>query len=203
MPALSGAIPDQNDLFAAISKEPNGLRYQEDIITLEEEQALIERFKALPFKPFEFHGFLGKRRVVSFRWRYDFAGRALRNSDPIPDFLLSLRHKAAAIAGASMDSFQQVLINEYEPGAGVGWHRDKPMFQQVAGFSLGASCTMRFRLKRGLDWERASHHIHPRSAYLLDGSARWGWEHSIPPVKKLRYSVTFRNFVDNPHTGQE
>jgi alkylated DNA repair dioxygenase AlkB len=122
----------------------------------------------------------------------------LRSSDPIPDFLLSLRRKAADIAGASMDSFQQVLINEYEPGAGIGWHRDKPMFRQVVGFSLGAQCTMRFRLKRGLDWERASLHVHPRSAYLLDGPARWDWEHSIPPTNGLRYSVTFRNFIERP-----
>ena len=199
MPALSHAMSDQNDLFAATNKEPDGSRYQEEMVTLAEEQALIERFKALPFKSFEFHGFLGKRRVVSFGWRYDFAGRTLRDSDPIPDFLLPLQKKAADIASVSAGSFQQVLINEYEPGAGIGWHRDKPMFQQVVGFSLGAQCTMRFRLKRGLDWERASLHIHPGSAYLLDGPARWDWEHSISPVNKLRYSVTFRNFVDKPN----
>jgi alkylated DNA repair dioxygenase AlkB len=203
MPALTRAISAQNELFAAPSKKPVGLCYQEDIISLEEERTLVEQFKALPFKPFEFHGFLGKRRVVSFGWRYDFAGRTLRNSDPIPDFLQPLQKKAANIAGAAADSFQQVLINEYEPGAGIGWHRDKPMFQQVVGFSFGGPCTMRFRLKRGLDWRRASLNVYPRSAYLLDGPARWDWEHSIPPPGELRYSVTLRNFVGSLHIGRE
>jgi alkylated DNA repair dioxygenase AlkB len=197
MPVLSRASSDQNDLFTAPNKEPGGLRYQEDVVSLEEERALIEHLEALPFKPFEFHGFLGKRRVVSFGWRYDFAGRTLRNSDPLPSFLLPLRDSAADIACVSADSFQQVLINEYEAGAGIGWHRDKPMFEQVVGFSFGASCTMRFRIKRDLDWKRASLNVQPRSAYLLNGPARRDWEHSIPPANKLRYSVTFRNFIND------
>jgi alkylated DNA repair dioxygenase AlkB len=195
MPRSSAARSDQSDLFAHTRKLPAGFAYREDVILLTEEQAMIECFEELPFKPFEFHGFLGKRRVVSFGWRYDFAGRTLRNSDPIPPFLLPLRQRAADFAGVPADGMQQILINEYAPGAGIGWHRDKPMFGEVVGISFGAPCIFRLRRKRGVDWEHAAHIVHPRSAYLLRGPSRQEWEHSVPPVDRLRYSVTFRNFV--------
>jgi alkylated DNA repair dioxygenase AlkB len=104
-----------------------------------EERALVERFEELPFKPFEFYGFLAKRRIVSFGWHYDFPGRTLRDSDPIPAFLLPLLQRAADIAGVPADGLQQILINEYAPGAGIGWHRDRPMFEEVVGVSFGAT----------------------------------------------------------------
>jgi alkylated DNA repair dioxygenase AlkB len=195
MPRSSATRSDQSDLFAPASELPAGFAYREDVISLAEEQAMIERFEELPFKPFEFHGFLGKRRVVSFGWRYDFAGGTLRNSDPIPPFLLPLRQRVADFAGVPADGMQQILVNEYAPGAGIGWHRDKPLFDKVVEISFGASCILRLRRKRGVDWERAAHIIHPRSAYLLRGPSRREWEHRVPPVDRLRYSVTFRNFV--------
>jgi alkylated DNA repair dioxygenase AlkB len=195
MPRSSAAISDQSDLFAPSRKFPAGFAYRVDVISPAEEQAMIERFEELPFKPFEFHGFLGKRRVVSFGWRYDFAGRTLRNSDPIPPFLLPLRQRAADFAGVPADGMQQILVNEYAPGAGIGWHKDKPMFDEVVGISFGAPCILRLRCEHGVDWERAAHTVYPRSAYLLRGPSRREWEHSVPPVGRLRYSVTFRNFV--------
>ena len=160
-----------------------------------EECTLLERLKSLPFKPFEFHGFIGKRRVVSFGWRYDYASRALCDADPIPSFLLALRSAAAAFAGVSADSLQQILVNEYAPGAGIGWHRDRPVFSDVVAVSLSAPATLRLRRKQGNEWERASRTLEPRSAYLLRGAVRWEWQHSIPPVDALRYSVTFRKFA--------
>jgi alkylated DNA repair dioxygenase AlkB len=195
MPRHSVAISDQSDLFVPAPKLPEGFAYRDDIISPIEEQAMIERFEELPFQPFEFHGFLGKRRVVSFGWRYDFSGRALRHSDPIPPFLLPLRKSAADFSGVSEDGLQQILINEYAPGAGIGWHRDRPMFEEVVGISFGAPCILRLRRKWGADWQRAVCNLRPRSAYLLRGPSRQEWEHSVPPVDRLRYSVTFRNFT--------
>jgi alkylated DNA repair dioxygenase AlkB len=187
---------DQTDLFAMPRPlAADGFLYRSNVITAADEQALLEQIPALPFKPFEFHGFLGNRRVVSFGWRYDYAGATLRPSDPIPTFLLRLRAQAADFAGLEAGALQQILINEYAPGAGIGWHRDKPMFEDVVAVSLGARCTLRLRRKSGDGWERIAQHVQPRSAYLLRGAARREWEHSIPPVDQLRYSVTFRNFV--------
>jgi alkylated DNA repair dioxygenase AlkB len=186
---------DQTSLFAPERPVADGFRYRDHVITAADERALLDQFQALPFKPFEFHGFLGNRRVVSYGWRYDYAGATLRPSDPIPTFLLSLRAQAATFAGVEAGALQQILINEYAPGAGIGWHRDKRMYEDVVAVSLGATCTLRLRRKRGDGWERVTQHVQPRSAYLLRGAARREWEHSIPPVEQLRYSVTFRNFV--------
>lgn len=185
----------QSDLFVIEPAVPEGFVYRDDVITVEEEQALIERFSELPFKPFEFHGFLGNRRVLSFGWRYDFSSAVLQPSNQIPPFLLSLRDRAAVFANVPSDTLQQVLINEYAPGAGIGWHRDKAMFEDIIAISLGGSCTLRLRREQGSGWERAVQNVHPRSAYLLRGPVRREWEHSIPPVDRLRYSVTFRNLV--------
>ena len=185
----------QGDLLAADRTWPDGFAYQEDVIQAEDAAALIEVFRELPFKPFEFHGFLGNRRVVSFGWRYDYAGAALRPSDAIPPFLLPIRERAAAFAGIAADALQQVLINEYPPGAGIGWHRDKPMFEDVVAISLGSTGTLRLRRRQGDGWARAALRVHPCSAYLLRGPVRREWEHSVPPVDRLRYSVTFRSFV--------
>lgn len=185
----------QADLFDAAISAPEGFRYREDLITPAEEAALLDELRLLPFKPFAFQGYLGKRRIVSFGWRYDFDQKALRGTDPLPDFLLPFRAKAAAFADLPPEALQQVLINEYEPGAGVGWHRDKGMFQDVIGLSLASACRFRFRRAVGEDWERVSHLLRPRSAYLMRGPARSAWEHSVPPVTSLRYSITFRNFA--------
>jgi alkylated DNA repair dioxygenase AlkB len=75
-----------------------------------------------------------------------------------------------------------VLINEYCKGAGIGWHRDKPHFEEVAGVSLLVPCSFRLRLKNGGQWERRTIIVEPRSAYLMTGPARSDWEHSIPPL---------------------
>jgi len=185
----------QSNLFVVEPAVPEGFVYRDDVITAEEEQALIERFKELSFKPFEFHGFLGNRRVVSFGWRYDFSSAVLQPSNPIPPFLFLLRERAAVFAHVQPDTLQQVLINEYAPGAGIGWHRDKAMFEDVIAISFRGPCSLRLRREQGSGWERATQEVHPRSAYLLRGPVRREWEHSVPPVDRLRYSVTFRNFV--------
>jgi alkylated DNA repair dioxygenase AlkB len=149
--------------------------------------------RSLPFRDFEFHGYTGKRRVVSFGWRYDFSERVLRKADDMPPFLVALRESAARFAGMAPERLQHVLVTEYGEGAGIGWHRDKGVFGEVVGISLLAPCTFRLRRRNGDGWERASITAEPRSAYLLSGPARTEWEHSIPEVDALRYSITYRN----------
>jgi len=173
---------------------PEGFRYRPELISPAEESSLVARVRGLPFRDFEFHGHTGKRRVVSFGWHYDFSARHLRKADDIPDFLLSLRTAAAAFAGVKPAEFQHVLVTEYGPGAGIGWHRDKAVFGEVVGVSLLSTCVLRFRRAAGArKWERVNISAEPRSAYLLSGPARSEWEHSIPPVEAPRYSLTFRN----------
>ena len=186
---------DQGSLFAVEPALPPGFTYREDVISPGEARAMVERFAALPFQPFEFHGYLGKRRVVSFGWRYDYAGATLRESDAVPAFLLPLRAQAAAYAGLPAESLEQILVTEYAAGAGIGWHRDKPMFEDVIALSFLSPCILRFRRKQEGGWERAAQRVEPRSAYLLRGPARLEWQHSVPPVDRLRYAVTFRSFV--------
>jgi len=147
----------------------------------------------LPFRAFEFQGYLGKRRVASFGWQYDFNTKELRKAEDIPALLLPLREKAAAFAGLTSALLQHVLVTEYAPGAAIGWHKDKAVFGKVVGISLLSSCVFRMRRRTGRTWERASFTAERRSAYLLQGPARSEWEHSIPAVDSLRYSITFRN----------
>ena len=170
-----------------------GFRYQAELIEPGVEESLITRVRELPFQEFEFHGYKGKRRVVSFGWKYEFSGGGqLHRADEIPEFLLDLRSSAASFAKLEPAAFQHVLVTEYGPGAGIGWHRDKFVFGEVVGISLLAPCVLRFRRKANTKWERVNVLAEPRSAYHLTGPARAEWEHSILRVDKLRYSITFR-----------
>jgi alkylated DNA repair dioxygenase AlkB len=189
---MSSAI--QLSLFQSAPTLPDGFRYRPDLLSEADERRMVADIERLPFKEFEFHGFSGKRRVVSFGWKYDFTEVKLRQAEPIPDFLLPIRDKAARFAGLDREALEHVLVTEYVPGAAIGWHKDKAMFDEVIGISLLSPCTFRFRRKAGAAWDRASLRLEPRSAYLLRGPARTEWEHSIPGMERLRYSLTFRNF---------
>jgi alkylated DNA repair dioxygenase AlkB len=182
----------QPALFDTPPVLPEGMRYRPELITAAEEQALSDRFAALPFQPFEFQGYFGKRRVVFYGYRYDFTEREVQRVAPIPDFLLPVRERAAAFAGLEPEALEHALINEYQPGAPIGWHRDRPQFGDVLGVSLLSPCRFRLRRKTGARWERMTITLEPRSAYLLRGPARSEWEHSIPEAEALRYSITFR-----------
>jgi alkylated DNA repair dioxygenase AlkB len=128
----------QADFFSSEQAMPEGFVYREKVLSAEEERHFVEHLAMLPFAAFEFHGFLGRRRIVSFGWRYDYAGRQIRPSAQLPEFLLPLRERAAEVAGLSAESLHQVLVTEYAPGAPIGWHRDKPMFQDVVAISFFA-----------------------------------------------------------------
>ena len=173
-----------------------GLKYQEHFISEAEEQALIERLSALDLAPFRFHGWLGNRRTQSFGWRYDFDDASFTPGEPIPDWLLGARTKAAAFAGLPPADFVQALVARYDPGAGIGWHRDRDVFEHVVGISLGTPATLRFRERTPAGFKRASIEVLPRSAYLLSRDACWEWEHRITPGDQLRFSITFRSLSD-------
>ena len=182
----------QQDLFSFASALPDGFRYLPELITHDDETVLVGALQGLTFEPFNFHGHLANRHVASFGTRYDYERRDLVAAPPIPEFLLPLRHKVAAFAGRPDEEFVQVLINEYRPGAGIGWHRDKPHYELIAGVSLLAACDFRLRRKNGEKWYRQTIMVEPRSAYLMSGPARSEWEHSIPPLADHRYSITLR-----------
>jgi alkylated DNA repair dioxygenase AlkB len=184
----------QTDLFpsSAQNERPEGFRLQESLLSRAEEEEAVARIQNLSLTPFAFHGFFGKRQTASFGWRYDFNGGGLLKGAPMPAFLLALRERAAEIAGRSANMFEQALVSEYGPGAGIGWHRDRPQFGIVAALSFAAACRLRFRRRTENGWARSAVSLQPRSAYVLDGPARRVWEHSIPAVEALRYSITFR-----------
>jgi len=192
---------NQLALFKSASSLPEGFRYEPNLLSPEQEQSLVARFAELPFKEFEFQGFLGKRRTVSFGWKYDFNDRALQRAESIPAFLLPVREMAAEFAGITPADLEQVMVTEYGPGAAIGWHRDKSVFGDVVGISLLSSCRFRFRRKASSGWERATITAEPRSIYLLSGPARTEWEHSIPGVDSLRYSITLRTLRATPKTS--
>ena len=191
---MAKATLDQASLFDLPPALPEGFVYRRDFIGRGEEEELAGWLETLPFKAFEFRGYEGRRQVVSYGWQYDFNRSHLLKADDIPGELLRVRARAAALAGHAPDDLQQVLINKYEPGAPIGWHKDRPIFAEVVGISLLAPCVFRLRRRTAEGFQRASLTLAPRSAYLLSGSARTDWEHSIPPVERLRYSITFRNF---------
>jgi alkylated DNA repair dioxygenase AlkB len=159
------------------------------------EAYLVKGLQTLDLKPFEFHGHFGNRRVVSFGLRYNYDQREVQTAPDVPSFLNELRERAGQFAGCSPQDLKQVGINEYRPGAGIGWHRDKPEFGDVIGVSLLAPVKMRLRKRQGQKWERRSIVIQPRSIYVLAGAVRHQWEHSIPPVNELRYSIMFRTLA--------
>lgn len=186
--------PAQPTLFDAPAPAgPEGFAYRDDFVSEAEADALMGHLADLPFEPFQFRGYEGRRRVHSFGWRYDFNGPGLVRAEPMPPWLLPVRDRAAALAGLPPEAFEHVLINEYREGAPIGWHRDRPVFERVVGVSLGAPTTMRFRRRAGERFQRINVPLAPRSAYLLDGPARMEWEHSLPEAQALRYSITFRN----------
>jgi alkylated DNA repair dioxygenase AlkB len=173
-----------------------GLATQEALITAEEEQSLIERIDATGLEPFRFQGWAGKRLTTSFGWNYDFEVGRPREAPPMPDWLIPIRAQAAAFAGLHAEELIQALLIRYDPGAGIGWHRDRPIYGHVLGISLGHAATMRFRRRRDDGFERVSVPLEPRGAYHMDGAARYEWEHSIAPMEKPRWSITFRSLAD-------
>ena len=171
-----------------------GLEFRADFIAAAEEQALIAAIDSIDLAPFRFQGWTGKRLTASFGWRYDFDNASFGETEPIPEWLQPLRAQAEGFAGLAEGALVQALVTRYDPGAGIGWHRDRPVFGHVIGISLGEAAVLRFRRRRSdRGFERFAAPLPPRSAYHLSGEARHVWEHSIAPMAAPRWSITFRS----------
>jgi alkylated DNA repair dioxygenase AlkB len=170
-----------------------GLRTVDAFASPDEERSLLAEIALLDLTPFRFQGWIGKRLTHSFGWHYDFDDRRLAPAEPIPPWLQPLRERAEAFAGVPPGALVQTLVTRYDPGAGIGWHRDRPQFEHVVGISLGHAATMRFRRRSGERFERATAPLPPRGAYHLHGAARREWEHSIAAMEATRWSITFRS----------
>jgi DNA oxidative demethylase len=174
-----------------------GLSDVPELIGPPTEAELIRRIDAAELAPFRFQGWLGKRLTRSFGWRYDFDNGSFAEAEPLPDWLLPLRQSAAEFARLPPEALVQALVIRYDPGAGIGWHRDRPVFEHVVGVSLGNPATLRLRRRRSDGkFDRRSLPLPPRGAYHLSGEARHDWEHSIAPMDVPRWSVTFRSLAE-------
>jgi DNA oxidative demethylase len=176
----------------APTEEPEGLVYEPELLTLEEEAELLRVLEELRFDPIVLHGQPARRTGRHYGLGYDYESRTPAPGEPIPDCLDAVRAKAAAFAGFEPEKLVEILVQRYPAGATIGWHRDAPAFGTVVGVSLGGAARLRFQRGKGEArrvWEVL---LEPRSAYVLAGKARTMWQHSIPPTKELRYSITFR-----------
>jgi DNA oxidative demethylase len=172
---------------------PEGLVYVEEFVDAEEERALVTLLEGLTFRAVVMRGQAARRTVRHFGLDYEYESGELVPADPLPETMEGLRERCAALMEREPADLVQILVSRYPEGAGIGWHRDAPVFgSRIAGVSLAAPCRMRFQ--RTVEGERSTAAIElaPRSAYLLSGKARWSWQHSIPATKQLRYSITFR-----------
>jgi alkylated DNA repair protein (DNA oxidative demethylase) len=171
---------------------PPGFHYHAALLTDEDEAALVSHVRAFELTPIQMRGRIARRRTKHFGWVYGYESWRITPGPPIPEALQPLRARAAALAGVEADELVEVLVTEYPAEAGIGWHRDAPQFGAVIGVSLLGACRMRFQHGTGAGRQTYTTVLEPRSAYVLDGEARWHWQHSIPPVKAPRYSITFR-----------
>ena len=191
----------QSEFFSVPSGAPDGFTYQPDFISEAEEQQLLRAIDTLEFAEVRMHGIVAKRLVVHFGRSYEFQTFKLGPAPDAPGFLQPLRKRVGGLTGHNPAEFAEVLVTEYPPGAGIGWHRDAPAFDVVVGVSLLGRCAMQFRpwpVKKagsasgGRRSKPVAQVLAPRSAYILQGPARNQWQHHIPPTKTLRYSITFR-----------
>ena len=194
MPGVNGDL----NLFTVAAKVPDGFIYHRNFISEAEESELIREIQSLHLKSFKYYQFTGKRRIASFGWQYEFGKSEITTAPDMPAFLLPLRTRAGKLFDIDPNSFSQSSIIEYSTGSPIGWHRDIAHFGVVVGISLGAACRMRFRKYHRIRAQNSkrdeilSIELQPRSIYLMSGASREIWQHSIPPVKALRYSIMMR-----------
>jgi alkylated DNA repair dioxygenase AlkB len=181
-----------------LADRPVGFVYESDLLSAGEEAELVSRVRVLDFAAIEMRGQIARRRSAHFGWVYGYESWRIEPGPPIPEFIHPLRSRAAALAGIAPESLAEVMVTEYSPGAGIGWHRDAPQFDTVIGISLVAACRMRFQRGAGATRQTRAAVLDPRSAYVLAGEVRWQWQHCIPAVKALRYSITFRTLRRPP-----
>lgn len=191
-----GAIADiigqgQADLFGG--PQLSGLAQADAFLTEREEQTLIAHIADVPLTPFRFQQWTGHRLTHSFGWSYDFENGVFARAEPMPVWLNAIRLRAARFAGLDPAELVQALVIRYNPGAGIGWHKDRPVFEHVVGISLGAPATLRLRRRTPEGFSRFSAALAPRSIYHLSGEARYDWKHGIAAMDATRWSITFRS----------
>lgn len=172
---------------------PAGMGVWHDVVTPGEEARLTAKIDAAPLAPFRFHQWEGRRLTASYGLGYDYARGQVLDAPPFPDWLRAIADRAGARAGLAPATIVQGLLIRYDPGAGIGWHRDRPQFGTVLGLSLDSPVVLRLRRRLDKGFERLAVPLPPRSLYRLDGPARWAWEHSILPVKQVRRAITLRS----------
>lgn len=186
-------MSDALDLFGV--PPVAGLALGEAVMTADEEAELISQIDAAGLSPFRFQQWTGKRLTRSFGWTYDFANGAFAPADPIPAWLGAIKKRAARFAGLDPAALVQALVIRYDPGSGIGWHKDRPVFEHVIGVSLGHAAALRLRRRTAAGFERRTVPLAPRSLYHLSGEARHAWGHSLAPVGAPRWSITFRSLA--------
>jgi alkylated DNA repair dioxygenase AlkB len=185
----------QTDLFADARPLPPGFRYRPEFIDLSEEEELLAAIRELPLREAQYRQYTAKRRIVSFGGSYDFSSHELRPAGALPAFLHPLRRRLAEWLDLPAERFLHALVAEYQPGTQLGWHRDVPDFEVIAGVSLGGTARMRLRPyppPRGRNPDAIALELERRSSYAMVGPARWRWQHAISPTREQRYSITFR-----------
>jgi alkylated DNA repair dioxygenase AlkB len=181
----------QHDLFTDAPILP-GFTLWTDVVSTMEESELEALLDAAPLAPFQFGPWEGKRLTAYYGHGYDFGRGKLKEAPPMPGWLRDLADRAERVTGQPSGAFVQALLIRYDPGAGIGWHRDRPQFGTVAGLSLGSAAALRLRRRTATGFERRTVLLPPRSLYRLEGEARHGWEHSIAPADRTRRSITLR-----------
>lgn len=198
--------------YARPDELPKGFLYRGEFLSAAEESELLRMFGGLDFEAYDYHGYLAKRRVARYGRSYDINSRApIATAQPIPDFLLGVRERAAEFADLPADRLVQAMVSEYSVGTPIGWHRDAPQFGTISGISLGSACRMRLKpyavktnVSPGQVLSKSkvlSLRLEPRSIYAMRGAARSQWQHSIPAVEEMRYSITFRTLRANVNRG--
>jgi DNA oxidative demethylase len=182
----------------APTEEPEGLVYRPELVPEKVEADLLDVFETLPFDPIVIRGQAARRTARHYGLDYDYEARTPMPGEPVPDWLLPARAIAAEFAGYPPEELVEILVQRYPPGSTIGWHRDAPAFGTVMGLSLGGSSRLRFQRGKGDGRRVFEVLLEPRSGYVLSGKARTAWEHSIPPTKELRYSITFRTLRSAP-----
>lgn len=179
-------------MVRAPAEEPRGLLLKEDVISATEETELLQRFEGLRWDPIVIRGQAARRTARHFGLGYDYDTREPRPGEPIPGWLGPARQAGAKLAAVAPEDLVEALVQRYPPGSTIGWHRDAPAFGIVVGISLLGAARLRFqrgKRERRRTWEVV---VGPRSGYVLADEVRWSWEHAIPAIKELRYSITFR-----------
>jgi DNA oxidative demethylase len=186
--AVSSPVGTQGNLFGAANAQVDGLLLLSEAVTPAEEEVLAAHIDAAPLTPFQF----GQRLTTHFGSGYDSSRGRIAPAPPLPDWLIALRARLAPLTGLEPNALVQALLLRYNPGAGIGWHRDRPQYGDVLGLSLSTDCVLRLRRRTESGFQRRSISLPARSLYLLSGEVRWRWEHSIAPMDRVRRSITFR-----------